>query len=321
MRDSEFGRVLVTGGCGFIGHHLVERLLALGARVTVLDDLSSGRADRLPDGAELVVGSVADGELVERLVKGCDGCFHLAAIASVTRSFSEFLYCHDVNLTGTVAVLNGVRHCGGRLVYASSSAVYGNPAELPLSSASAAAPISPYGLSKLASEWHARMAGAAFGVPSFGLRFFNVYGEGQSADSEYSGVIAAFSRRVAAGEAVPVYGSGRQSRDFVYVGDVVEALLAAWRQADASAPVEIVATGTPTTVVELAELVMELAGRRVPVVPRPPRCGDIEHSYGRGDFLRGALGRTPLPLRQGLARTLGTMPRSGLGKVARAVPE
>ncbi len=296
--------ILVTGGCGFIGHHLVDCLLANGARVTVLDDLSSGSADRLPPGAELVVGSVCDGALVARLLHEADGCFHLAAIASVTRSFSEFLHCHQVNLTGMIAVLEGVRRCGGRLVYASSSAVFGNPVELPLSIDSTAAPISPYGLRKLASEWHARMAGAAFDVKSFGLRFFNVYGEGQPADSDYSGVIARFSRCVASGEPISIYGSGRQSRDFVYVGDVVEAMLEAWRRADASAPVETVATGVPTTIAELAELTMDLAGRRVSVAHGPARVGDIEESYGCRDFLHDALGRSPVTLREGLGRTL-----------------
>ncbi|ABC23903.1 NAD-dependent epimerase/dehydratase family protein [Rhodospirillum rubrum] len=302
-------RVLVTGGAGFIGGHLCRRLVGLGAEVVVLDDLSTGRRDTVPRGVRLIVGSVTDPALVRKALQGTEGCFHLAAIASVPLSVSALVDCHAVNQTGTLRLIEGLRdNGGGRLVYASSSAVFGDPVALPLTMASPTRPISPYGVDKLACEAHARVAGGLYGLKSFGLRFFNVYGEGQSDDSPYSGVIALFNRKLRDGQPITVFGDGSQSRDFVYVGDVIEGLLAAWNEASVRGPVETVGTGCPTTVMDLARTIMEVHGRSVPVVHAPPREADIEHSYGKADFLARILPKPAVALRAGLARTLSISP-------------
>jgi len=302
-------KIVVTGGCGFIGRHLVRRLVSLGADITVLDDLSTGDAAALPKNVRFIEGSVADLPLVKKLLADADGCFHLAAVASVQRSVEELVVCHTANETGTLAIIEGLRPTKGKLVYASSSAVFGHPLQLPLTVESATRPISPYGVSKLACELHARVAGHLFGIPSFGLRFFNVYGPEQRADSPYSGVIAIFGHRVAAGQPLTIFGDGEQSRDFVFVQDVVEALMGAWVAASPDARVELVGTGQPTTVRELADAVMAAIGRSVPVNFAPAREGDIKHSYGVCPFMSKVLGRPAVGLREGLSGFLANESR------------
>lgn len=296
--------VVVTGGCGFIGRHLVRRLVALGATVTVIDDLSSGDRAAIPDSVTFVEGSIVDRPLVKRVLAGKDGCFHLAAIASVTRSMEDLVGTAEVNEIGTLSVLEALKDSGGRLVYASSSAVFGPPAELPLVVGSPTNPISPYGVSKLVNEMHAKVAGLAHGTPSYGLRFFNVYGPEQSATSPYSGVIALFARKITAGQGFTIHGTGEQTRDFVFVADVVEGILKAWTLASPDAPRSTVGTGQPTSVRDLAHILMDVCGRTVPVEFGPARAGDIPHSYGLGEFLTETVGIVPRPLRDGLSLTL-----------------
>jgi UDP-glucose 4-epimerase len=299
---------LVTGGAGFIGSHLVEALLAAGHRVRVLDDLSTGKRENLPRGVALLEGDVADAPFVRRAMEGVAGCFHLAAIASVQRSNEDWTGTHRTNLAGTVAVLDAARVAGRvPVVYASSAAIYGDPRMTPIAEATAPAPLTAYGADKLGSELHARVAWLVHGVPTLGCRFFNVYGPRQDPRSPYSGVISIFAARVAAGEAVTVNGDGLQSRDFVYVGDVVRHLLAGMALLHRAPQAEVVnvCTGRETTLLQLLATLEALCGVRAERRFGPARNGDIRVSLGDPDRAVALLGlRARVTLDQGLAMTL-----------------
>lgn len=298
-------RFLVTGGCGFIGSHLVDALLARGDTVRVLDDLSTGRVANLSPAAELVRGSVTDATLVQAAMAGVDGVFHLAAIASVVRCTQDWIGAHSVNLTGTVAVLDAARRHGGiPVIYASSAAVFGDTVAEMLTEGTPPAPISAYGADKLACEHHARVATASFGVPTLGLRLFNVYGPRQDGSSPYSGVISAFCERLARGAPITIWGDGSQRRDFVYVGDVVRAMLAGMDRLPLASRIINVCTGQAISVKALAHLIGSLCGARPIIEYRPARDGDISISCGDPSLLKSALGITAeTQLRDGLART------------------
>lgn len=298
-------KYLVTGGCGFIGSHLADALVAQGHVVRILDDLSTGKRENPPAAAEIVVGDVADAALVRRTMEGCDGCFHLAAIASVQRGNEDWLGTHAANLTGTIAVLDAARPRRLPVVYASSAAVYGDNPALPLDESAATRPLSAYGADKLGCELHARVATLVHGVPTFGFRFFNVYGPRQDPSSPYSGVISIFVDRLRAGRAVTIFGDGGQSRDFVYVADVVRCLLAAMERRPAPPAVFNVCTGKATSVRELAGAVAKLCGVELRIEAAAPRAGDIRASIGDPSAARAALGvAADIPLAEGLRRML-----------------
>jgi UDP-glucose 4-epimerase len=300
--------VLVTGGAGFIGGHLTRRLIADGHNVTVLDDLSSGTPENVPAEARLVIGSVLDERLVQECASAVDICYHLAAIASVERCTEDLIHSHQVNATGQVTIISALRRCDRdvRLVYASSAAVYGQQGEEPIKEAAAPKPLSAYGADKLSCELHAAAAWTVFGLRSIGLRFFNVYGVGQSADSPYSGVITKFAQRLRTDQPLVISGDGEQSRDFVHVLDVVEALCRAGEAADPRSEVLNVCTGKPTNILCLAILMSELAARTDRPAFGPARPGDIKSSVGDPEAAREALGFHPtVDLRSGLASLLG----------------
>ncbi|MFM8754247.1 MAG: NAD-dependent epimerase/dehydratase family protein [Phenylobacterium sp.] len=299
-------RALVTGGAGFIGRALAARLLREGAEVTVLDDLSSGDASRLDRGARLMEGSVTDPGRVAEAMAGADAVFHLAAIASVARCNEDLAASHRVNLGGFVNVLEAAaaREQRPALVYASSAAVYGDNPETPLREDARPRPLSPYGADKLGCELHASAAATVLGLRSTGLRFFNVYGPGQDPGSPYSGVISRFHRAATLGEGVTIFGDGGQTRDFVFVDDVVETLLsAASRERGEAAEVLNVCTGRETTVLDLAARLARLTGKTMPVAHAPARPGDIRRSSGDPARLEAILGRRPgTDLTAGLAQ-------------------
>jgi UDP-glucose 4-epimerase len=291
---------LVTGGAGFIGSHLADRLLALGHRVRVIDNLISGKRHNLPREAEFVEADIRDPAGLERAFRGVDGCFHLAAIASVQRSVEAPRETGDVNLMGTVAVFDAACRAGVPVVYASSAAIYGANDDLPLAEDALPQPLSPYAADKLSNELYARALGAARTWPSFGLRFFNVYGPRQDPHSPYSGVVSIFLQRAVAGRDLIVYGDGAQSRDFIHVQDVTRFLVAAMEKADPSAPVANVCTGRSTSVTELATLLVERYGGRI--VHEPARPGDVRRSLGSPERAAERLGvRAEIPFRDGLA--------------------
>lgn len=293
-------KVLVTGGAGFIGGHLVRRLTRGGARVRVLDNLSSGRREALADGVELLEVSVLDREAISRALADVDVCFHLAAIASVAQCNDHYAASHAVNLTGFINILEAVRDLPvhPRVIYASSAAVYGSSDQLPLSETGPTRPTSPYGADKLGCELHAAAAAAAFGIPSVGLRFFNVYGPGQDPSSPYSGVISRFLERVARGDPLTIHGDGLQSRDFVHVDDVVESLIRVSEVDSRGSEVFNVCTGQVTTVRELARVLAD----ENRMTYAPTRDGDVRHSQGDPSALKERTGFCPsISLDEGLA--------------------
>ena len=312
---------LVTGGAGFIGSHLCDALLARGDSVRVLDDLSTGHRANLPPGVDLIVGDIADPDTALRATEGVEGCFHLAAIASVERGVTDWLGSHRANLTGTITIFDAIRQWGNKaggtkapVVYASSAAVYGDCQTIPIRETAERRPLSAYGADKYGCELHALAASHVHGIPTTGLRFFNVYGPRQDPRSPYSGVISIFCERIRAGSPVTVYGDGAQTRDFIHVGDVAAALLAAMNLRPAGAPVFNVCTGHATSVMELARVIGTLARKNPNISPMPPRAGEIRHSLGDRSEARRVLNLAePIPLQDGLATVLAWLdaPRPG----------
>jgi UDP-glucose 4-epimerase len=303
---------LVTGGCGFIGSHLCEALIARGDSVRILDDLSTGSIENVRAGHLLLRGNVADPEFVASAMEGVVGCFHLAAVASVERSTRDWFGAHRTNLSGTIAVFDAARRIGRDrplpVVYASSAAVYGDCKQLPIKETTQARPRSAYGADKYGCELHARIASEVFGVPTVGLRFFNVYGPRQNPASPYSGVISIFCDRLRRGLPIDVFGNGSQTRDFVFVSDVVNALLTSMNQIRERFAVFNVCTGKPTSVLELARLIAELCERQPEIRDHPPRAGEITHSLGDCQLIGRRLGLSNfVSLRSGLIHTLSWM--------------
>jgi UDP-glucose 4-epimerase len=302
-------RALVTGGAGFIGHHLVQALVERGDEVVVLDDLSSGLRSRLePLGGRIdfVPGSILTLPALERAMAGVEVVFHEAALASVAASVADPRLTNEVNVAGTIEVMGAAARLGvRRVVFAGSSAVYGTPERLPCSESQRPSPSSPYGVSKLAGEHYVHALGGLHGVESVALRYFNVYGPGQSPTSEYAAVIPRFITAVIGGTRPTFNGPGTISRDFVYVDDVVGANLLA---ASAASPSQLtcnVATGSGTTLLELLDAICIAAGRDVEPINGPPREGDILESVGDIASARSALGYDPtVSLRDGIARTV-----------------
>ena len=307
---------VVTGGAGFIGSHLAEAVLAAGAQLRIVDDLSSGRRENIPPGAELIEGDAGDPALMRRVLTGAAGCFHLAAIASVERSNRDWLAAHRVNQSATVAVFEAARDVAaaeGRapppVVWASSAAIYGRQERMPIPEEAQPAPLSPYGVDKLCCEAHGRVAASLFGVSNTALRLFNVYGPRQDAASPYSGVIAAFSRRLGAGEPIEIHGDGGQLRDFVYVADVVEAFRAAMAQRLAAPEPGFdrinICRGAAVSLLDLADAAARACGRDAERRFGPPRAGDIRESVGDPQRMRAVLGVTArTELLHGLTTTI-----------------
>jgi UDP-N-acetylglucosamine/UDP-N-acetyl-alpha-D-glucosaminouronate 4-epimerase len=301
-------RALVTGGAGFIGSHLADALLADGAEVVVLDDLSTGLRSNVPAGAKLLEGDVADLDDVARAVAGCDLVFHQAALGSVSRSIARPLDTDRANVTGTLAVLEGARAAGARrVVLASSSSVYGGADQVPTSEGAPLRPRSPYAVSKLTVEHYARVYFELHGLETVCLRYFNVFGPRQRPDSEYAAVIPRFATALLEGRAPEVHGDGRQCRDFTFVADAVQANLRA-----ASAPADgcagrafNVARGEPHDLLDLLDVLTGLTGATVEPVHVGSRPGDVRRSHADITAARQALGYEPsVTFPEGLARTV-----------------
>jgi UDP-N-acetylglucosamine/UDP-N-acetyl-alpha-D-glucosaminouronate 4-epimerase len=300
--------ILVTGGAGFIGSHLCDALVARGETVRVLDDLSTGSEANLAQSRgsiELVRCSIVDPAAVARAVARAEVVFHLAAIPSVPRSFEEPELCHAVNATGTLNVaLAAARAKVRRLVFASSCAIYGDAGRQAIAEKRAPSPKSPYAAQKLLGEHYLTLYGEAFGLATVALRFFNVYGPRQDPRSPYSGVISIFCERALRGEQVTIHGDGRQTRDFVEVGDVVQALLLA---ADAQGACGIfnVGSGSSHTLLDLHREIARLTGSTAASRHGPARPGDVRHSAAAIGKARATLGYEPrVALDAGLSRTL-----------------
>jgi UDP-glucose 4-epimerase len=300
--------ILVTGGAGFIGSHLVDALLTAGHHVRVLDDFSTGKAGNLR-GAEalaamhggsfqLIAGDVRSEDKVREAVDGCAAVCHLAAVASVTRSVTDPVGTGSVTHGGTVNVVRwAVDADVPRVVLASSCAVYGDAAQLPVAETTPPHPLSPYAEHKLAAEQVCAAAADAGQLTAACLRFFNVFGPRQDPGSEYSGVISRFMAAAAADEGVTIYGDGGQTRDFVYVGDVVRAMVEALRRPASGVAVVNVGSGASTSVLDVVATLEDLTGSPIPRTVLPAREGDIRHSLaatGRARWVLGWEARTSL---------------------------
>jgi len=302
--------VLVTGGAGFIGSNLVKSLVASGDRVRVLDDLSTGYVSNLDDVTgmgDLVVGDVCDPSVVRGLVAGAEVVYHLAALPSVSRSIANPIRVNHVNVDGTVNVLVAARDAGvRRLVYASSSSVYGNAATLPKHEDMAPAPRSPYAASKLAGEMYCRSFAAVYPLETVCLRFFNVFGPWQDPTSQYAAVIPSFITRMMTGEPPVVFGDGTQSRDFTFVGNAIQAcILAASAGPQSSGEVMNAACGKRITLLQLIAELNDLLEADFRPTFGPPRDGDVDHSLASIDRAKRLIGYAPwMSVRQGLAATV-----------------
>ncbi len=298
---------LVTGGAGFIGSHLVDRLLADGMRVRVLDDLSSGNLANLPaDRIESMNGSVTDSKTVRNAVAGCEVIYHLAAVASVVKSVETPTLSHEVCATGTLQILDAARHLGvRRVVYAGSASAYGDQPGNTRSEDDVLLPLSPYAAAKLAGEHYCTAFTAVYGLETVRLRFFNVFGPRQDARSPYSGVIALFAAAMNQGKPPTIFGDGLQVRDFVYCADVVQALRLAADVKTAVGKVYNIGSGRPTTVLDLVKNLNELLGTQIMPIHQAARAGDIRRSQANIERARKDLGYEPrVSFRDGLARLL-----------------
>ena len=297
-------KVLITGGAGFIGSNLAEEL-AKKHEVVIIDDLSTGRVENVEDlDLELVRGSITDPDLLRESFRGVDYVFHQAALPSVQRSIDDPVRANEVNICGTLNVLVAARDADvKKVIYASSSSVYGDTPELPKREDMKPDPKSPYAVAKLAGEYYCRVFNEIYGLKTVALRYFNVYGPRQDPSSDYAAVIPKFANLCLAGKEPIIYGDGEQTRDFTFVRDVVQANVLAMGS-DATG-VFNVATGTRISVNDLAGMVMEIIGNRVECVHEVERAGDVRDSLG--DILRAHAGFGYVPrygMEEGLSETI-----------------
>ena len=302
-----FSSALVTGGAGFIGSHLVEDLVAGGCRVSVLDDLSTGKMENLRpcDGKiNFFKGDIRDTDMVLRALEGCEAVFHLAAMVSVPQTVADPLLSTAINIMGTATVLEAARRKNCRAaIFASSCAVYGDDPQQPKTEKMPTQSLSPYALQKLTAEQYMTLFSQIYGLPAVSLRFFNVYGPRQDPSSAYSGVISIFMNRALARQAPNIYGDGRQSRDFIFVKDIVRALMMAAGPAAAGRVINV-GSGDSVTITELWEKITAMAGIQVPARYVEPREGDIRHSRSSIELARGLLNFEPsVRLDEGLKQT------------------
>jgi UDP-glucose 4-epimerase len=302
-------KILVTGGAGFIGSHLVEALLRQGHRVRVLDDLSSGKRENLTavkDDIELVVGDCADAEIAQRAVRGIEVVFHEGAVPSVARSVKDPLRSHRTNATATLNMLVAARDAGvRRFIYAGSSSVYGDSKELPKRESMEPRPLSPYAVAKLTGEHYLRIFSSLYALETITLRYFNVFGPRQDPGSQYSGVISLFATSLLAGRTPVIYGDGLQSRDFTYVDNVVHGNLKALVAKGLTGQRVNVATGNRVTLKQLLTAVAKEIGVPARVDHHPARPGDIRHSLADVALAKKLLGYKPtVDFKDGLRATI-----------------
>lgn len=304
--------VLVTGGAGFIGSHLVRALLSRGDRVRMLDNFSTGKRENLADvdgSLEIFEGDLRDPALLQNVAQGVDFVFHFAAFVSVPQSMVEPQLCYDVNVTGTLNLLEAARAAGVKqVVIASSAAVYGESQELPLCEETVSQTLSPYAATKQVSEVFAGMYTHALNLPIVALRFFNVNGPRQSPDSDYAAVIPIFIQRMRDEQAVIIYGDGHKECDFVYVGEVVRAVLLAAEKPQAAGLVINVGSGETVSIIDLAETLSSTLSDAPAPQFASPRAGDINLSQGDPSRAEQVLGfRAQISLADGFAETVERM--------------
>lgn len=300
--------ILVTGGAGFIGSHLVDRLVRERRYVRVLDNLSSGKRANLvrATGIDFIEGDIRDAATVRAAMQGIDAIYHLAAVASVQASIDDPLGTHGSNFTGTLNLLECARQQGvRRMIYASSAAVYGDTERLPVSEETTTNPLSPYAADKLAGEHYLKFYAAKHGIATTAFRFFNIYGPRQDASSPYSGVISIFVERIQRGQGVVIFGDGRQTRDFVFVRDLVDVLASALSGEKTTGAILNVGRGVECSLLDLLGTLERLVGRSVPRQLEPARVGDILRSRADVSRLKAMLDYVPCTTMEvGLAELL-----------------
>ena len=303
-------KILVTGGAGFIGSNLADELIRRGSKVRIIDNLITGfreNLDEISGDFEFIEGDIADSEVVGRAVEGVDFIFHEAALPSVPRSVANPLETHNACVNGTFNVLNAARDAGvKRVIYAASSSAYGDQRTLPKVETMAPEPLSPYAAAKLTGEYYCRVFSQVYGLDTFSLRYFNVFGPRQNPSSQYSGVISRFIDSFMKGGSPVIYGDGEQSRDFTYIDNVVDANIRAMEATNGSGQVMNVANGERVSLLELIE-VMKSVTRRTDVTIdfQPERTGDVKHSQADNSRAKEWLGYTKLVgLEEGIRRTI-----------------
>ena len=301
-------KYLVTGGAGFIGSNLAQRLLELGHHVRILDNLSTGRKDNLAEIAgdvEFIEGDIRNVATVEKAVRGMDYVFHQAALPSVPRSVADPVTSNEVNIVGTLNLLEAARRAGvRRFVMASSSSVYGESEELPKHEGMIPSPLSPYAISKLTNEHYCRVYWQLYKLRTVCLRYFNVFGPNQDPGSEYAAVVPRFITRLQTGKAPIVYGDGEQSRDFTYVDNAVAANLLAAENDAMVGEVFNCACGSQYTLNQLLDKLRKILGVDLPAQYDPPRQGDIRNSFAAIDKLMRHGYRPTVDFEEGLRRTV-----------------
>ena len=303
--------VLVTGGAGFIGSHLVERLIAAGDRVRVVDDLSTGKRENIAgyEALEFIEGDVRDAGLIDRCIRGMDAVVHLAAVASVQASMDDPVRTHQVNFDGTLNLLEASRRHGvKRFIYACSAAVYGDTATIPVPEETTPKPLSPYAVDKLSGEYYLLHYHRAHGLAATSFRFFNIYGPRQDPSSPYSGVISIFVDRMRRNQPVTVFGDGAQTRDFVYVADLADLLARAAHGMEGNGGVFNVGTGKRHSLLQLLTYLEKISGKKIERHHESARPGDIQHSCADVTRLRKTFGDAPAtPFEQGLKKLLESL--------------
>ena len=302
---------LVTGGAGFIGSSIARALIQRGDQVRIIDNFSSGRRENFADFArevELIEADILDPSALRRALQGVEVVYHEAAIPSVPKSMAEPIENHEANASGTLRVLHAAREAGARrLVYAASSAAYGDAPELPKLETQPPAPISPYGASKLAGEYYLQVYAQAFGLETVSLRYFNVFGPRQDPKSEYAAVIPKFITAALAGQTPRIFGDGTQSRDFCHIDNIIEANFkaASAPAAQVSGQVFNIACGVATDLNQVVAVIGDILGQRIEPRHEAERAGDIKHSYADIGKARQRLGYTAsVSFADGLRRTL-----------------
>ena len=294
--------ILITGGAGFIGSHLASALVDDNV-VRILDNLSSSKRANVPEDATLIEGDLRDAATLERATTGVDLIFHEAALVSVQGSVEDPLGSHEINATATLEVLEAARREDARVVLASSAAIYGHPEEVPIAEADPKTPASPYGIDKLAIDHYARRYNELYVLETVALRYFNAYGPGQTA-GDYSGVISIFCDQAIDDEPITIHGDGGQTRDFVFIDDIVQANLRAATTEQVGTAYNV-GTGTSVTIQELAETIVDVTGSTAEITHTEGRDGDIRHSKADIAAIRSELGYEPtVSLHEGLEQTV-----------------
>ncbi|RLF79762.1 nucleoside-diphosphate sugar epimerase [Thermococci archaeon] len=294
--------IVVTGGAGFIGSHIAEEL-SKDNDVIVIDNLYAGKIENIPPNVKFIQADIRDYKSITELISQADYVFHEAALVSVVESVERPLLTEEINVLGTLNILKALSDGQGKLIFASSAAVYGDNQNLPLKESEKPKPLSPYGITKVSAEYYCKVFYELYGVPTVSLRYFNVFGERQGYN-QYAGVISIFINRALKGEPLIIYGDGRQTRDFIYVKDVVKANILAAESSRANGKVFNVARGERTTIVELALKIIDATNSPSSIIFDKPRPGDIRHSQADISEIMKLGFKPEYSLEEGLLKTV-----------------